>query len=159
MSASGLKACLWFDREAEDAARHYAAIFPNSAIGAISRYGKGAPLPEGTALTVSFTLDGREFMALNGGPVFTFTEAVSFVVDCATQAEVDYYWDRLSAGGAPGQCGWLKDRYGLSWQVVPTILPALMTDADPARVNRVMQALMGMTKLDIQALRDAHEHD
>ena len=125
----------------------------------MSHYGKGMPLPEGTVLTVTFTLDGKDFMALNGGPVFKFSEAISFVIDCETQAEVDKFWERLSDGGEAGQCGWLKDRYGLSWQVVPSILPRLITDPDPAKSQRVLQAVMKMGKLDIAGLQQAYEQD
>lgn len=147
-----LTPCLWFDRDAEAAAKFYTSIFPNSKIGTVSHYGDHMPLPKGTVLTVSFTLDGKDFLALNGGPMFKFTEAVSFMVDCATQKEIDYFWDKLSEGGQKSQCGWLKDKYGLSWQIVPAVMPTLMQGKNSARV---MQALMQMTKLDIQKLTDA----
>lgn len=147
-----LTPCLWFDSDAEEAAGYYVAIFQNSKLGQISRYGAGAPLPEGTALTVSFTLDGREFLALNGGPYFKFNEAVSFVVYCENQAEIDEKWEKLGAGGQYSQCGWLKDKYGLSWQIVPRVLSRLMDSKDPARANRVMQALLQMRKLDLAKL-------
>jgi predicted 3-demethylubiquinone-9 3-methyltransferase (glyoxalase superfamily) len=146
---------LWFNAQAEEAANFYVSIFKNSKIVTVTRYGDAGPGPKGSAMTVAFELDGQRFTALNGGPHFTFNEAISFVVQCETQAEIDEYWSKLSAGGgSPGQCGWLKDKYGLSWQVVPKELPALLT-GDPARSNRVMQALMKMTKLDIAALKAA----
>ncbi len=147
--------CLWFDGQAEQAARHYTAIFPNSAITATTRFGPDSPGPEGSVLTVDFALDGEPFVALNGGPQFAFTEAVSFQVPCADQDEVDHYWDRLSDGGEPGQCGWLKDRFGVSWQVIPTELPALLGDPDPDRAQRAMQAMLAMGKLDVAAMREA----
>ncbi|HYD98498.1 MAG TPA: VOC family protein [Alphaproteobacteria bacterium] len=147
---------LWFDNQAEEAARFYVSVFPNSRMGEMVRYGEAGPGPAGTVMTVSFQLDGRDFIALNGGPQFKFTEAVSFSVDCATQAEVDAIWDRLVEGGEPGPCGWLKDRFGLSWQVVPSILPKLIADPDPARSKRVMEAMFRMGKLDIAALERAH---
>ena len=153
--------CLWFDSEAEEAARFYTSIFKNSRIGRITRYGKeGFEIhrrPAGSVLTVEFELNGQSFMALNGGPVFKFNEAVSLVVDCDTQQELDTYWTKLSAGGDPTaqQCGWLKDKYGLSWQIVPTILPKLLSD--PATSEHVMKALLQMKKLDIAALTHAGE--
>jgi predicted 3-demethylubiquinone-9 3-methyltransferase (glyoxalase superfamily) len=149
--------CLWFDTQAEEAAKFYTSIFKNSKMGAVSYYGDGAPLPKGTVLTVKFTLDGQEFLALNGGPVFKFNEAVSFIVNCETQAEIDEYWDKLTAGGQEVQCGWLKDKYGVSWQVAPTIMAKLITDTEPTKSGRVMQALMGMVKLDISALQAAYD--
>lgn len=148
---------LWFDHQAEEAANFYTSIFPNSKIIKVVRYGEAGPGPAGTAMTVAFQLDGQAFVALNGGPHFQFSEAISFVVNCQTQAEVDRYWDRLSAGGTQVQCGWLKDRFGVSWQVVPTALSDLLSDPEPARSQRVMKALMTMKKLDIQALKQAHE--
>ena len=154
--------CLWFDRQAEDAAKFYTSIFPNSRIGTISRYREAGRevhgMEPGTVLTIAFDLDGQSFTALNGGPLFKFTEALSLQINCETQAEVDHYWNALGAGGAPQaqQCGWLKDKFGLSWQVVPTVLPRLMTDPDPAKSQRVMNALMQMKKLDIAALERAH---
>jgi len=150
---------LWFDDQAEEAARYYVSIFKDSEIQTISRYGAGAPKPEGSALTVAFTLEGQRFTALNGGPHFPFTEAVSFVVHCSTQEEVDHYWERLSAGGdAKAQmCGWLKDSYGVSWQIVPDALIEYITDADPAKAQRTMQAMLQMKKLDIAALKRAHD--
>jgi predicted 3-demethylubiquinone-9 3-methyltransferase (glyoxalase superfamily) len=154
--------CLWFDSQAEEAAKFYVSVFERSRITGLSRYGKegqevhgGKP---GSVLTVAFELDGEPFTALNGGPLFRFTEAVSFQVMCETQDEIDRYWSKLSAGGdeKAQQCGWLKDKYGLSWQVVPAVLPALIGDPDPAKAGRVMKALLPMKKLDIQALKQAH---
>lgn len=147
---------LWFDNQAEEAANFYVSIFPNSRVGKISRYGEVGPGPAGGVLTVTFELDGQEFMALNGGPIFKFTEAVSLVVNCETQEEVDRYWALLSEGGEEVECGWLKDRYGLSWQIVPTIVGKLMTDPDPGKSNRVMAALLKMKKLDIAGLERAY---
>jgi predicted 3-demethylubiquinone-9 3-methyltransferase (glyoxalase superfamily) len=152
-----LSTCLWFDGKAEEAMNCYTSIFKNSKKGKISRYGDGAPLPKGTVMVATFELLGHEFIALNGGPQFKFNEAISLVVNCDTQAEVDEYWEKLSAGGGKVQCGWLTDKYGVSWQVVPTILAELMSDKDPAKTQRVMQALMQMTKLDIQKLKQAYE--
>jgi predicted 3-demethylubiquinone-9 3-methyltransferase (glyoxalase superfamily) len=146
---------LWFDTEALQAAQHYVAIFPGSRITDVSRYGVDAPRPAGTVLTVAFELDGQRYLALNGGPEFRFTEAISLVVNCADQDEVDHYWAALVDGGEPGQCGWLKDRYGLSWQIVPDGMGEVMGDPDPARAGRAMQAMLGMHKLDIAALRAA----
>jgi predicted 3-demethylubiquinone-9 3-methyltransferase (glyoxalase superfamily) len=151
--------CLWFDHEGEEAARFYVSIFPDSGIDAVSRYGKeGFEIhgkPEGTAMTVSFHLGGQSFTALNGGPQYRFSEAVSFQVSCETQAEVDHYWGKLSEGGEEGPCGWLKDRFGLSWQVVPTALPRLLGDPDAAKRERVTKAFMQMKKFDIAALERA----
>lgn len=142
---------LWFNDNAEEAAAFYVSVFPNSQITDVARMGEGGP-----ALTVAFTLDGEDFVGLNGGPVHAFTEAVSFVIDCETQEEVDHYWETLTAGGGqPGDCGWLKDRFGLSWQVVPRRLPELLTDPDPVRAQRAMQAMMQMHKLDIATLEAA----
>jgi len=147
---------LWFDNQAEEAANYYVSIFKNSKIVSISRYGEGAPAPAGTAMSVTFELDGLEFQALNAGPVFTFTEAISFFVNAETQQEIDDLWEKLtSGGGEPGQCGWLKDKYGLSWQIVPPALGELLSDRDPARAGRAMQAMLGMTKLDIAELTAA----
>jgi predicted 3-demethylubiquinone-9 3-methyltransferase (glyoxalase superfamily) len=148
--------CLWFDDQAEEAVRFYTSIFKNSRIGEVSYYGEGAPRPKGSVLIVRFQLDGQEFLALNGGPQFKFTEAVSFVVNCETQEEVDRMWDKLSEGGEKVQCGWLKDRYGMSWQIVPTVLAKMMSDPDPARADRVLQAVMRMKKLDIKELEKAY---
>src|SRR3954452_8381319 len=147
--------CLWFDTEGEDAARLYTAVFPNSRIVEVTRYGSAGPRPEGTVMTVIFELDGQRFMALNGGPEFTFSEAISFSVSCETQEEVDAYWSKLSEGGEEGPCGWLKDRYGVSWQIVPTALPRLLTNGDAERSQRVMKAMLQMKKLDVAALEEA----
>jgi predicted 3-demethylubiquinone-9 3-methyltransferase (glyoxalase superfamily) len=149
---------LWFDDQAEEAANFYVSIFRNSWIRSVSRYGDGGPSLPGTAMSVTFTLDGLEFQALNGGPQFTFSEATSFFVSAVTQDEIDHLWDHLTSGGGdPGQCGWLKDRYGLSWQIVPPILGELLGDPDPDRSGRVMQAMMGMGKIDIAELLAAHD--
>jgi predicted 3-demethylubiquinone-9 3-methyltransferase (glyoxalase superfamily) len=149
--------CLWFDTNAEEAVNFYISIFKNAKKGKISRYGEGAPLPKGTVLTISFQIAGQKFMALNGGPYFKFTEAVSFVVNCETQKEIDYYWEKLSKGGAKVECGWLKDKFGLSWQIVPTILSELMTDKNSGKSSRVMQAILKMKKLDIKTLQKAFQ--
>jgi predicted 3-demethylubiquinone-9 3-methyltransferase (glyoxalase superfamily) len=155
---SKITPCLWFDQQAEEAANYYVGIFPHSRITAVSRYGEAGReihgMAPGTVLTVEFELDGQAFTALNGGPAFQFSEAVSFQVMCDTQEEIDYYWDRLGAGGdeLARQCGWLKDRYGASWQVVPRRLQALLTGRDAARPDRVMEALLRMKKLDLEAL-------
>jgi predicted 3-demethylubiquinone-9 3-methyltransferase (glyoxalase superfamily) len=147
---------LWFDSQAEEAARFYASIFKNSKVGKIARYGEAGPGPKGSVMTVSFTLEGQQFTALNGGPHFKFNEAVSFVVDCQSQEEVDALWEKLTAGGGqPSQCGWLKDRFGLSWQIVPSVLVALLSDPDPATSQRVMAAMLKMTRIDIAALQQA----
>jgi predicted 3-demethylubiquinone-9 3-methyltransferase (glyoxalase superfamily) len=148
--------CLWFDDQAEEAVRFYTAIFKNSKVRKVARCGEGGPRPKGSVLTVLFQLDGQEFLALNGGPNFKFTEALSLIVNCKTQKEVDRMWEKLSEGGEKGQCGWLKDKYGLSWQIVPTVLAKLVTDPDPARAARVLQAMMGMQKLDIKGLKKAY---
>lgn len=152
---------LWFDDQAEEAAKFYVSVFKNSRLGAVSRYGESAAKasgrPAGSAMTVEFELDGQKFVALNGGPVFKFNESVSFVVNCETQAEIDRYWEKLCTGGEEVQCGWLKDRYGLSWQVVPTVLGRLLNDPDPVKSGSVMKAMLQMGKLDIQALWQAHE--
>jgi predicted 3-demethylubiquinone-9 3-methyltransferase (glyoxalase superfamily) len=148
---------LWFDGQAEEAANHYTSIFKNSRIVDVKRYSEAGPLPAGTVLTAAFEIDGQEFVALNGGPQVTFNEAISLMVNCEAQEEVDELWARLSEGGEKGPCGWLKDRYGVSWQIVPTALGELMNDPDPDRVNRVMKAMLGMSKIEIQGLRDAYE--
>ena len=154
---SKVRPCLWFDREAEEAAQFYTSIFPNSRITSVSRYGDAGPRPAGLVMVVAFELDGQPFTALNGGPVFKFNEAISFQVNCATQEEIDYYWEKLSAGGDPKaqQCGWLKDRYGVSWQVVPTGMEEVLNDPDPERGRRAMEAMLKMRKLDIAELRRA----
>jgi predicted 3-demethylubiquinone-9 3-methyltransferase (glyoxalase superfamily) len=149
---------LWFDKEAEEAMNFYVSIFKNSKAGTVMHYGEGAPQPAGTVMTAEFELDGQQFVALNGGPLFKFTEAISFVVNCETQAEVDYYWGKLSAGGKEVQCGWLKDKYGLSWQIVPTALPRMLKNKDPAKRHRVFAAMMQMIKLDIATLQRAYDH-
>jgi predicted 3-demethylubiquinone-9 3-methyltransferase (glyoxalase superfamily) len=146
---------LWFDTEAKEAADHYVSIFPNSEITHVSYYGEAGPRSAGTVLTVSFTLDGQPYTALNGGPQFTFSEAISLQIACADQTEVDHYWTRLVDGGEESQCGWLKDRYGLSWQVVPDALGELLSDPDRERATRAMRAMLGMRKLDVAALRAA----
>ena len=150
--------CLWFDGQAEAAANFYVSVFPDAAVDTVSRYGAGAPFPAGTALMVAFHLCGRRFQALNGGPQFPFTEAISPSIPCKDAAEVDHYWDaQIADGGQEGHCGWLKDRYGVSWQVVPDGLAELLSDPDPARAGRAMQAMMGMKKLDLAAMRAAME--
>ena len=146
---------LWFDGKAEEAARFYMSVFKNSKLLSVSRYGEGGPGPQGTVMTVAFELDGEKFVALNGGPNYTFSPAVSFVVNCETQQEVDHYWERLSEGGEEIQCGWLKDKYGLSWQIVPTVLPELLQVKDAEKRKRVMAAMLKMVKLDIEALKRA----
>jgi predicted 3-demethylubiquinone-9 3-methyltransferase (glyoxalase superfamily) len=149
---------IWFDTESEPAAEFYVSVFPNSKITNISRYGEAGPRPAGTVLTVDFVLDGHPFTAINGGPEFPQTEAVSFLINCADQAEVDYYWSKLLDGGRASQCGWLKDRYGVSWQVIPAELGELMKDPDPGRSQRAMAAMLGMVKIDIAALRAAADN-
>ena len=148
---------LWFDDKAEEAMKFYVSIFKNSKVLNISRYGKNAAYPEGTAFMVTCQLDGQEVMALNAGPQFKFTEAISMFVNCETQSEVDELWEKLSEGGKKGQCGWLKDRYGLSWQIVPNALGELMSDKDPEKGKRVMQAMLKMDKIDINVLKQAFE--
>lgn len=148
---------LWFDGKAEEAARFYVSVFPSSRIVQVDRWGEGAPFPKGSVMGVEFELEGLRFSALNGGPMFTFTPAISFFVSCETQAEIDALWDRLLAGGGkPQQCGWLTDRFGVSWQIVPEGLRPLIHDEDPARAARVIQAMMQMVKLDLAALKRAH---
>jgi predicted 3-demethylubiquinone-9 3-methyltransferase (glyoxalase superfamily) len=147
--------CLWFDTAGEEAARFYTSVFRNSRITEVARYGSAGPRPEGTVMTVSFELDGHEFLALNGGPEFTFSEAVSFQVMCETQEEVDAYWTALSEGGEEGPCGWLKDKFGLSWQIVPTALPRLLGDPDREKSQRVMAAMLKMGKIEIGELERA----
>jgi len=163
----GITPFLWFDTEAEQAAEQYVSVFSDmgrtdSKITDVTRYGKAgsgaAGRPEGSVMTVAFRLDGQDLVALNGGPEFLFTEAISLLVSCETQEEVDGFWDRLSAGGEEGPCGWLKDRYGLSWQVVPTALNEMLRDEDPERAERVMAAMLQMKKIDIEGLRQAYEH-
>jgi len=146
---------LWFASEAEEAAQFYVSIFPNSKINTVTRYGDAGPGPKGTAMTVGFELDGESFVALNGQQTIPFSGAVSFVINCATQAEVDHYWDKLGAGGKTQQCGWLSDKYGIPWQVVPTALPQLLQDSDKSKAGRVMQAMLKMTKIEIATLQEA----
>jgi predicted 3-demethylubiquinone-9 3-methyltransferase (glyoxalase superfamily) len=152
---------LWFDDKAEEAANFYVSLFKNSKIDGIARYGeegaKASGRPAGTVMTVEFQLDGQEFIALNGGPHFKFSEAISFVVNCKTQEEVDEFWEKLSAGGEKSRCGWLKDKYGLSWQIVPTVLGEMMKDKDAAKSRRVMKSMLQMDKLDIKTLKQAYE--
>ena len=148
--------CLWFDDKAEQAVRFYTSILPNSKIGQISHYGASGPRPKGLVMTVAFKLNGQDFMALNGGPNFTFSPAISLVIKCETQDEIDRYWDKLSADKDAEQCGWLKDKFGVSWQIVPAIIERLVADADPAKAERVMAAVMKMKKLDIAELKRAH---
>jgi predicted 3-demethylubiquinone-9 3-methyltransferase (glyoxalase superfamily) len=147
---------LWFDGKAEEAMNFYVSIFKNSKVVGITRYGEAGPGPKGTVMTAKFELDGQEFVALNGGPLFTFTEAISFVVNFETQQEVDEFWKKLSKGGTKSRCGWLKDKYGLSWQIVPTVLPELIQDKDPEKSQRVMQAMLQMDKIEIEALKRAY---
>lgn len=149
--------CLWFDTQGEDAANFYVSVFPNSRIGRVSHYGDAGPGPAGSVMTVGFELDGQSYVALNGGPHFTFNEAVSFQINCADQDEVDHYWSRLSEGGEEGPCGWLKDKYGLSWQVVPTALAELAGDPDPAKSQAVIKAMLGMKKIVVSELQEAYD--
>jgi predicted 3-demethylubiquinone-9 3-methyltransferase (glyoxalase superfamily) len=146
---------LWFDGNAEEAANFYVSIFKDSKILKIARYGEAGPGPAGSVMVVNFQIEGQDFIALNGGPLFKFTEAISFVIDCQTQEEVDHYWNKLTAGGQESQCGWLKDKYGLSWQVTPTILGELLADKDQKKAQRVMQAMLQMKKIDIAELKRA----
>ncbi len=148
---------LWFDDKAEEAMKFYTSIFKNSKIGRITRYGQGGPGPKGTVMSCTFQLEGQEFMALNGGPQFTFSPATSFFVNCETQEEVDELWEKLSEGGKKERCGWLKDKYGLSWQIIPTTLGKLLSDPDPEKSNRVMRAMLQMDKIDIARLQQAYQ--
>lgn len=156
-----ITSCLWFDDKAEEAAKFYVSMFKNSRLGNITRYGEaGAEVsgrPKGSVMTATFEIEGQEFMALNGGPHFKLSEAVSFIVNCETQKEIDAFWEKLSDGGEQGVCGWLKDKFGLSWQIVPTVLGEMMQDNDPEKTNRVMRAILHMKKLDIAQLRQAYE--
>jgi len=147
---------LWFDSNAEEAANFYTSIFKNSKILNVARYGEAGPGPKGSAMTVTFQLDGQQFIALNGGPHYTFSPAISFFVNCETQAEVDEFWNKLSAGGKEVQCGWLKDKFGVSWQIIPNALMELMSDKDPAKSQRVFKAMLQMTKIDIEGLKRAY---
>ncbi|HEX9702752.1 MAG TPA: VOC family protein [Rhodospirillales bacterium] len=161
IAARKITPCLWFDTQAEAAAKAYVSIFGNSRLGPISRYGKeGHEIhgkAAGSAMTVEFEIEGRKFVALNGGPRFKFNEAISFQVDCETQEEIDYFWSRLADGGEEGPCGWLKDRYGVSWQIVPSGLPKMLVDADSEKSQRVTKAFLQMTKFDLEKLRQAYE--
>ena len=148
---------LWFNTEAEQAVELYTSIFKNSKVNIVTRYGKNQPGPEGSVMTIAFELDGQKFLALNGGPNFTFTEAISFVVDCETQEEIDHFWNKLSEGGQIQMCGWLKDKYGLSWQIVPKNFGDMVTTKDPEKTYRVMKAMMGMKKLDMEELQKAYD--
>ncbi|HEY4348471.1 MAG TPA: VOC family protein [Gaiellaceae bacterium] len=152
---NGITPCLWFDIEAEDAAQLYTSVLPNSKILDVSRYGSAGPRPEGLAMMVSFELNGQKFQALNGGPQYTFSEAISFSISCESQEEIDAYWSKLSDGGEEGPCGWLKDRFGVSWQIVPTALGRLLGDSDPERAQRAMAAMLGMKKIQIEELERA----
>jgi predicted 3-demethylubiquinone-9 3-methyltransferase (glyoxalase superfamily) len=148
---------LWFDGQAEEAMNFYTAIFRNSKVGRVSRYGDAGPGPKGSVMSATFEIEGQQFHALNGGPQFRFTPAISFFVDCRTQEEVDELWSRLSAGGQTNQCGWLTDKFGISWQIIPTVLGEMLHDKEPARATRVMRAMLQMTKIDIRRLREAYE--
>ena len=148
---------LWFDGQAEEAMNFYTSIFRNSKIGSVSRYGDAGPGPKGSVMSATFEIEGQQFHALNGGPAFKFTPAISFFVDCRTQEEVDELWNTLSAGGQTNQCGWLTDKFGVSWQIIPTVLGEMLQDKDPARATRVMRAMLQMTKIDIRRLREAYE--
>ncbi|MBA2332159.1 MAG: VOC family protein [Actinobacteria bacterium] len=151
----GITPCMWFDTEGEQAAAFYTSVFPNSKIVEVSHYGSVGPRPEGMVMTVAFELDGRRFVALNGGPEFTFNEAISFQVSCENQAEIDDFWRKLSEGGEKGPCGWVKDRFGVSWQIEPTLLSELLADPDREKAQRVMQAMLGMRKIEIEGLERA----
>ncbi|MFH8801897.1 VOC family protein [Streptomyces sp. NPDC017936] len=158
MTTDGFTTCLWFDGQAEEAARFYVSVFEDSAVGNVARYTDAGPGPAGTVVTVEFTANGQKFVALNGGPQFRFNEAISFQIDCADQEEVDHYWDRLTEdGGEPGPCGWLKDRYGVSWQVVPRALMEMVTGPDQEKAARATKAMLSMGKLDVAALRKAYD--
>ena len=148
---------LWFDGQADEAVNFYTSIFKNATITSVTRYGDAGPGPKGSIMSATFELDGQEFYALNGGPMFKFSPAISFFVKCETQEEVDYYWSKLAAGGQTNQCGWLQDKFGVSWQVVPTLLGKLLGDKDAAKANRVMQAMLKMTKLDVAGLQRAYD--
>jgi predicted 3-demethylubiquinone-9 3-methyltransferase (glyoxalase superfamily) len=149
--------CLWFDNNAEEAVSFYLSIFKDAKILGMTRYGDAGPGPKGSVMTVSFELRGQEYLGLNGGPRFKFSEAVSFIVKCGTQEEIDEMWERLSEGGAKSRCGWLKDKFGLSWQIVPSFIGEMMLDQDPEKVNRVMKAVLQMDKLDIKRMKQAYE--
>jgi predicted 3-demethylubiquinone-9 3-methyltransferase (glyoxalase superfamily) len=149
---------LWFDNQAEEAVNLYMSLFKNSKITSVARYGEAGPRAKGSVMMINFTLEGQDFIALNGGPTFKFTEAISLFVNCETQEEVDTLWTKLTEGGHESQCGWLKDKFGVSWQIIPTALMKLMSDPDPNKAGRVMQAMLKMKKIDIAALREAHEN-
>lgn len=156
--AQTITPCLWFNGQAEEATNFYLSVFPNSEVLNVTRYTEVGPAEPGSVVTISFQLNGQEYLALNGGPEFKFNEAVSFIIDCATQEEVDHYWEKLTAdGGEPGPCGWLKDKFGVSWQVVPSILDEYLRDEDRERANRVMETMLKMSKLDIAELQRAYE--
>ena len=148
---------LWFDGKAEEAMNFYVSVFKNSKVGRVTRYGEAGPGPKGTVMSATFQLDGQEFFALNGGPQYTFTPAISFFVNCETQQEVDELWEKLSAGGRKDRCGWLQDKYGLSWQIIPSVLGKMLGDKDAEKANRVMQAMFKMDKLDIKRLQEAYD--
>ncbi|MEW2488007.1 VOC family protein [Streptomyces sp. NPDC048411] len=156
MTSEGFTTCLWLDGQAEDAADHYMSIFKNSKLGRVGRYSEAGPGPAGSVMAVEFEINGQKFVALNGGPQFTFNESISFQIPCDDQEEVDYYWSRLCEGGEEGPCGWLKDKYGVSWQVVPNVLIDWIGDPDPVKASRTTEAMMTMKKLDIAALQKAH---
>ncbi len=156
MATQGFTTCLWFDGQAEEAANHYISIFENSKLGRIDRYTEAGPGPAGSVVAVAFELNGQKFVGVNGGPQFTFNEAISFQIHCDDQDEVDYYWSRLSEGGEEGPCGWLKDKYGVSWQVIPNVLMDMIGDPDPAKAKRATEAMLSMRKLDIAALEKAY---
>ena len=157
MSEQKITPCLWFDFKAEEAVAHYLSIFENSSVVSTALYGDAGPGPKGAVMTILFEIEGQRFLALNGGPQFAFTPAISLIVDCATQAEVDALWERLGEGGKPGQCGWLTDKFGVSWQIVPSLIPRIIESGDAATIERVMRAIMPMTKLDIAKLQQAYE--
>ncbi|MEU6012928.1 VOC family protein [Streptomyces sp. NPDC047515] len=157
MTTEGFTTCLWFDGQAEEAAEYYLSVFKHSRLGRIGRYTEAGPGPAGSAMAVEFEINGQKFVGLNGGPQFTFNESISFQIHCADQDEVDYYWSSLTDGGEEGPCGWLKDRYGVSWQVVPDALIDLISDRDATKAARTTAAMMAMKKLDIAALRNAHD--
>jgi len=150
---------LWFDGKAEEAMNFYVSIFKNSKVGSVSRYGDAGPGPKGSVMSATFQLEGQDFYALNGGPMFSFTPAISFFVNCETQAEVDELWEKLSVGGQTQQCGWLQDKFGVSWQIIPTALGRMLGDKDRAKANRVMMAMLQMTKIDIKGLQQAYDGD
>jgi predicted 3-demethylubiquinone-9 3-methyltransferase (glyoxalase superfamily) len=157
MSAHKITPCLWFDFKAEEAVEHYLSIFKSGRVLSTARYGEVGPGPKGAVMTILFEIEGQKFLALNGGPQFPFTPAISLIVDCGTQAEVDRLWERLGEGGKPGQCGWLTDKFGVSWQIVPSLVPKIMQSGDAAAIERVMRAVMPMKKLDIAELQRAYE--